>query len=227
MKCSKNLIPLILAGTTLAVIIFSGINPPAGTSVWCIEIIWSALYFAFLILTFPRVRFSNLAYALAAFWCILQAIGAHYSFENVPFFEGLFGWERNHFDRLAHFAIGLNALLICEYLFNKKIVNSASAAGTLGACVIIAVAGIWEIIEWLYATLDGGETGTAFLGSQGDIWDAQKDILCDTLGGICAAIIFKLKTRSREIVFGSHSGWLKNRHGKNKKRQHTKFANYL
>lgn len=73
--------------------------------------------------------------------------------------------------------------------------------GTLGCCVIVAVAGIWEIIEWLYAALDGGETGTAFLGSQGDIWDAQKDILCDTLGGICAAIIFKLKTRSREIVF--------------------------
>ena len=54
----------------------------------------------------------------------------------------------------------------------------------------VAMAGVWEIVEWLYAAIDGGEAGAAFLGSQGDVWDAQKDILCDTLGALCAAVSY-------------------------------------
>ena len=54
----------------------------------------------------------------------------------------------------------------------------------------VAMAGIWELVEWGYAVVDGGEAGAAFLGSQGDVWDAQKDILCDTLGAICSATLF-------------------------------------
>ena len=60
---------------------------------------------------------------------------------------------------------------------------------------IIAMAGLWEIVEWLYAVIDGGEAGAAFLGSQGDEWDAQKDILCDTLGAVCSAALFMILNR--------------------------------
>ena len=59
----------------------------------------------------------------------------------------------------------------------------------------MALANAWELIEWAYAELDGGEVGAAFLGSQGDIWDAQKDMLCDTLGAIFASMIFPLCVR--------------------------------
>ena len=55
---------------------------------------------------------------------------------------------------------------------------------------VAAVLLVWEIVEWLYAAIDGGEAGAAFLGSQGDVWDAQKDILCDTLGALCAAVSY-------------------------------------
>ena len=60
---------------------------------------------------------------------------------------------------------------------------------------VVAVAGLWKIVEWLYAVVDGGKAGAAFLGSQGDDWDAQKDILCDTLGAICSTALFLCRER--------------------------------
>ena len=59
-----------------------------------------------------------------------------------------------------------------------------------GLLALLLVLMVWEIVEWLYAAIDGGEVGAAFLGSQGDVWDAQKDILCDTLGALCAAVLY-------------------------------------
>lgn len=187
-------IPLIPALSVPAAIAISAINPPSG-DVWFVEIVWCALYYVFLAATFPRFRFSYFAYAIAALWCVLQAVGAHYTFECVPFPQDLFPSGRNHFDRIAHFAVGLNAFLAAEFLFRKKIVNGVRTAAGGGFFFIVAVAGLWEIIEWLYAAWDGGETGAAFLGSQGDEWDAQKDMLCDALGGIVAAVLFVLRER--------------------------------
>ena len=63
-------------------------------------------------------------------------------------------------------------------------------AAFAGILFIMALANAWELIEWGYAEADGGEVGAAFLGSQGDVWDAQKDMLCDTLGAVFAAFIF-------------------------------------
>ena len=64
----------------------------------------------------------------------------------------------------------------------------------------MAMAGLWELVEWQYAVIDGGDAGAAFLGSQGDEWDAQKDILCDTLGAICSMALFlgRQKGRAKE-----------------------------
>ena len=59
-----------------------------------------------------------------------------------------------------------------------------------GLLVLLLALMVWEIVEWLYAAIDGGEVGAAFLGSQGDVWDAQKDILCDTLGALCGAVLY-------------------------------------
>ena len=64
-----------------------------------------------------------------------------------------------------------------------------------GAAAVLLV---WEIVEWLYAAIDGGEVGAAFLGSQGDVWDAQKDILCDTLGALCAAVLYWALRKDRQ-----------------------------
>ena len=69
-----------------------------------------------------------------------------------------------------------------------------------GLLALLLVLMVWEIVEWLYAAIDGGEVGAAFLGSQGDVWDAQKDILCDTLGALCAAVSYWVGRRTRLTV---------------------------
>ena len=74
--------------------------------------------------------------------------------------------------------------------FRKRWVRNALLAAVFGVLAIMAMAAAWEIIEWIVAVWDGGADGLAFLGSQGDVWDAQKDMLCDTLGAISAAILF-------------------------------------
>jgi putative membrane protein len=193
---TQNRITVFLGASVPVAVAISAVNPPSG-SVWFLEIFWCVGYWAFLAAIFPRFRFSNIAYAIAVFWCILQAVGAHYTFERVPLTQDWLGFERNHFDRIAHFAVGINAYLISEYLFRKQIVPGLRAAAAGGFFVIVAVAGLWELVEWIYAVYDGGEMGAAFLGSQGDIWDAQKDILCDTLGGLVAGALFvKLNSKA-------------------------------
>ena len=71
-------------------------------------------------------------------------------------------------------------------------VRPHSFAAFFSVMTVVAMAGLWELVEWQYAVIDGGDAGAAFLGSQGDIWDAQKDILCDTLGALCAVTLFLL-----------------------------------
>lgn len=97
---------------------------------------------------------------------------------------------RNPYDRIAHFAVGRFAFPLAELFDRKGWVRSAGFAAFFAVMTTVAMAGVWEIVEWLYAAIDGGEVGAAFLGSQGDVWDAQKDILCDTLGALCAAVLY-------------------------------------
>ena len=93
------------------------------------------------------------------------------------------------FDRVAHYIIGFYSFPIAELLIRKRWANVVTA-GLFGLFSIMSIAAAYEIIEWQYAVREGGEAGIAFLGSQGDIWDAQKDMLADTLGAITALILF-------------------------------------
>ncbi|WP_299013132.1 DUF2238 domain-containing protein [uncultured Photobacterium sp.] len=183
-------IPLILAALVTTTIAWSGTNP-AFPEVWLAEIIPILLIFVPLVATFKRFQFSNGAYLFMACWLVLHTIGAHFTFANVPFewFSDLIGSDRNHFDRFAHFSIGFYAYPIAEYLTRKGHCKPMLAA-LFGLCAIMAIAAAYEIIEWWYAVLAGGEAGIEFLGSQGDIWDAQQDMLADTLGAITSLLFF-------------------------------------
>ncbi|UXI04029.1 DUF2238 domain-containing protein [Photobacterium sp. TY1-4] len=182
--------PQLLALLVTAVIVWSGINP-AFPQVWLAEIIPVLLLFIPLLVTYRRFPFSHVAYSFMAVWMILHTIGAHYTFANVPFdwFNNLIGSERNHFDRFAHFAIGFYAYPIAEFLSRKEHCKPWLAA-LFSLTAIMAVAAGYEIIEWWYAVLAGGDAGIEFLGSQGDIWDAQKDMLADTLGALTSLAAF-------------------------------------
>lgn len=171
---------------------------PASRTVWWAENIPVMLVFGGLTLSYAKFRFSNLAYALMSAWLFLHTVGGHYTFANVPFgaVTSLFGFSRNHFDRVAHFAIGLYAFPIIELLRRKKLVPPIMST-LFGLFAIMALAAGYEIIEWWYVDLEGGEAGIEFLGSQGDPWDAQKDMLADTLGGICAATLYWVLRRDK------------------------------
>ena len=191
-RYSNTLIALILLyGLVFAFSAFA----PASRAVWVAEIIPVISIFIVILLLSKALQFSSTAYICMFIWLFLHTIGAKYTFAEVPFdwFNNLLGSERNHFDRVAHFSIGLYAYPIAEYLYRYNQCNRLTA-GLFGLFAVMSIAAGYEIIEWWYAELAGGDEGIAFLGSQGDIWDAQKDMLCDTLGALFALTIFTYQT---------------------------------
>lgn len=174
---------------------------PASRQVWIAEIIPVVMVFGGLLLTYRRFRFSNTAYALMAVWLFWHTLGGHYTFANVPFdwFNSLIDSERNHFDRIGHFAVGFYAFAMVEWLLRRGHCKYL-LANTFALLLIMGVAAAYEIIEWWYAVLEGGDAGIEFLGSQGDIWDAQKDMLADTLGAVVALLLFAWIRPDRKIT---------------------------
>jgi putative membrane protein len=132
---------------------------------------------------------------------LIHTIGGYYTFELVPFdwFNNLFGFERNMYDRVGHFSVGFYAFPLVEYFLRHKLVNRNWIAYAFALFTIAFVAMSYELIEWIYAATEGGTAGAAFLGSQGDIWDAQKDMLMDTLGAVFVLVIYYLKNKWKQI----------------------------
>jgi putative membrane protein len=130
----------------------------------------------------------------------MHTLGGHFTFERVPFdtITDFFGFERNHYDRIAHFSVGFYAFPIAEFVTRRRLSNSVTLTALFAIFSIFAVAAGYEIIEWLFAIYSDPDAGLAFLGSQGDIWDAQKDMLADGLGAILATILFVL---ARPFIF--------------------------
>jgi len=196
MASNTDRFPLVLLGLYLATFIICAITP-YDRGVWFAENAPIVLIVAAIIWASRYHRFSNTAYLMMAVLPILHTIGGHFTFERVPFdwFSDLFGFERNHYDRVAHFSVGFFAYPIAEYFLAKRLVTSRVLVIVLPILIILAVAGAYEIFEWLYAISADPEAGIAVLGSQGDIWDAQKDMLADTLGAVFAMSLFAFQDR--------------------------------
>ena len=183
----------------VAVVVAAAVSAirPHSFAVWMSEMFWVVGLLAVLLPTRRMFRFSLVAYACFFVWMMLQTVGAHYTFELVPmdWLKEPLGLVRNPYDRIAHFTVGWFAFPFAELYLRKGWVRSAAIAAFFAVMTVVAMAGLWEIIEWQYAVIDDGEAGAAFLGSQGDVWDAQKDILCDTLGALCASTLFLVRER--------------------------------
>ena len=192
-------IEVAMLGAVIAAAAVSAIRPHS-FAVWMTEIFWVAGLLAVLLSTRRLFRFSPMAYGCFFVWMVFQTIGAHYTFELVPmdWLKEPLGLVRNPYDRIAHFAVGWFAFPFAELFLRKGWVKSAAFAAFFAVMTVVAMAGLWELVEWQYAVIDGGDAGAAFLGSQGDVWDAQKDILCDTLGALCASALFLFGAKRRE-----------------------------
>lgn len=175
---------------------------PVSRDVWVAEVIPVVIVFALLVVTFREFRFSNFSYTLMAVWLFWHTVGGHYTFAHVPFgwVTDLFGFERNHFDRIGHFSVGFYAYPLAELVTRKRWCGPVLAS-LLGVFFIMSVAAGYEIVEWWFAAVVGGGAGIEFLGVQGDVWDAQKDMLADTIGALLVILLFWLVRPDRRQGF--------------------------
>ncbi|HEX7019391.1 MAG TPA: DUF2238 domain-containing protein [Gemmatimonadaceae bacterium] len=194
---SNRLVPGVLLAGYIALFIWGAINPYDRTTWWVENTPIVTIVVALVVLYMRGIRFSALAYLFMAVLPYWHTVGGHYTFERVPFgwFDRAFGFQRNMFDRVGHFSVGLFAFGILEYLLTRHAMSRPLAC--LFAIFAIAfVAMSYELIEWIYAAYGGNSAaGANFLGSQGDVWDAQKDMLMDTLGAIATVIVFLVVRR--------------------------------
>ncbi len=168
---------------------------PTDRAVWAVENTPVVIVFGYLVLTYKKFTFSLGSYIMMSFWLVLHTIGGHFTFANVPFdfVNDLFGFERNNFDRFAHFSVGFFAYPIVEYILRKGWTTNYRFALFVGFMTIMGVAAIYELNEWAFAVLSGGsDVGLEYLGVQGDVWDAQKDMCCDGTGALVALLIYSL-----------------------------------
>ncbi|MGC4028781.1 MAG: DUF2238 domain-containing protein [Steroidobacteraceae bacterium] len=185
--------PLILLALYLLLFALLAINPyDRGT--WFAENLTVWLIVGTIVLLWWRgIRFSNTAYAFASVLIYLHTIGGHFTFERVPFgwVTDYFGFHRNHYDRVAHFTVGFYAFAIAEWLHVRRLVANRFLLFTYPVFVIATIAMSYELVEWWYAaSAETAEAASNYLGSQGDIWDAQRDMLADTLGGLLATAVY-------------------------------------
>jgi putative membrane protein len=180
--------------TFLAFWTWAAINPVYPHD-WLLE---NYLVFAFvpIILFAARYfRLSNVSYTLITIFMILHVIGSHYTYAEVPFGYTLQNWlgaERNMYDRLVHFSFGF----LLAYPMREVFMRLAKARGFwsyyLPLDITLSFSALYEIMEWLIAVRVNAEAGMSFLGSQGDIWDAQKDMLMAGIGAFLAMLIIML-----------------------------------
>jgi len=164
---------------------------------WMIENILVVLFVLGMAASWRWFPFSRVSYTLIFLFLCLHEVGSHYTYAEVPYEEwtqALFGrslneamgWERNHFDRLVHFCYGL----LLAYPIREVFLRVANVRGFWGYFLPLDVAMstsmAYELVEWGAAALLGGELGMAYLGTQGDIWDAHKDMALASLGALIA-----------------------------------------
>ncbi len=175
----------ILYGMYILIWILAAIHPRYPED-WMLENVLPVTLFPVVLWLDKRFHFSLTAMLLLLIFSTLHALGAHYTYAEMPYFEPirqLFGFERNHFDRVVHFLFGL---LLFRPLFEilAHFVNNLKILLWFTFSVIVSISTLYEILEWSATIIFHPDLGIAFLGTQGDVWDAQKDTLAAILGAL-------------------------------------------
>lgn len=168
-----------------------------------VEHVITVIALAVLVLTYRAFRFSNISYCLVFLFSCLHVVGAHYTYGETPYkawcaavaswfgvqgfdIDALFGFERNMYDRLVHFAFGL----LCAYPIREIFLRIAVVKGFWGYALpldlTISLSTIYELLEWLVVIVSDDELRVTYVGTQGDIWDAHKDVSLASLGALLA-----------------------------------------
>jgi putative membrane protein len=196
MSLSSPRYRLVLATLFLALWIALAIAP-SDRADWLLENLLVFVFVAVLVLSFKRLPLSGISYTTIFLFLCLHSVGAHYTYAEVPYddwfraatggtLNDVMGWERNHYDRLVHFSYGL----LLAYPIREVFLRVVDARGFWGYFlpldVTMSTSMMFELFEWAVAERVGGELGMAYLGSQGDVWDAHKDMALASLGALLA-----------------------------------------
>jgi putative membrane protein len=172
----------------VAVLIWSGINPKDQFT-WFLEVVPALIGSCFLLYTYKTFHLTPLLYVFVLLHCLVLMVGGHYTYAEVPFFDGLWGAERNNYDKLGHFFQGfVPALLAREILIRKAVVQGGAWLGFIVISISLAFSAFYELIEW-WVALASGEDAEAFLGTQGYVWDTQSDMGMALLGALSSLLL--------------------------------------
>lgn len=182
--------PLLLLLLALAGVVGSGIGA-SQPGTWLLEVAPVLIGAPILVGTYRRFPLTPLAYRLLCAHALILCLGGHYTYAQVPlgfWLQEAFGWSRNHYDRIGHFAQGfVPAIVAREVLLRTSPLQRGKWLFFLVCCVCLAASAFYEFVEW-WAALLGGEAAAAFLGTQGDQWDTQADMLMALIGAILAQV---------------------------------------
>ena len=199
MRLSHRQFLLVLAVLLAIQFVLLGISPH-NRSDWMLENALVVVFIGAMIASYRKLTLSRISYFLIFLFLSLHLVGAHYTYSEVPYdawfmsltghtLNELVGWERNNFDRVVHFAYGL----LLAYPIREVFLRVARLKGFWGYLfpldITMSTSMLYELIEWGAAAVFGGELGQAYLGTQGDIWDAHKDMALASLGALIAVLI--------------------------------------
>lgn len=187
-------LPLALLGALALVCAATLWSPPAGRTSWCLEVGPGLAEVAVLIAIYRRVPLSHFVYVGLFLHIQILIYGGYYTYALTPlgnWAKEAFHLSRNHYDRVGHVALGVfPCFLIREVLLRRTPLQRGGWLFFLVCSVVLAFAAFWELLEWWTALLAAPDVGTAFLGSQGDVWDAQWDMLLALIGALLAMPLF-------------------------------------
>jgi len=184
----------VLLGILFVICLATAYDPPAGRPNWLLEVGPGLAGVAALIALHRRFPMSLMAYWCAFLHVLILVYGGYYTYAETPlgnWAQEVFDLQRNHYDRVGHIALGIfPAFIIREVLLRQTPLQRGDWLYFIIISIVLAIAAFWELLEWWVALLVASDVGQAFLGSQGDIWDAQWDMLLALLGAMVVLPIF-------------------------------------
>lgn len=197
--------PLCLLICVTMVIVWSWVGA-YDRMTWWLESFPALIAIVILAVTYKRFRLTDLAYLLIALHACILLVGGHYTYAQVPLFNWVrdhFGLQRNDYDKLGHFAQGfVPAVIAREILIRRRVISGPWWRVFVVMCICVAISACYELLEWGVAVAEGSGAD-AFLGTQGDPWDTQSDMLCALIGAAAAQVsLARIHDRALERLAG-------------------------
>lgn len=185
----------------LAVLVWSAIEPKDRVT-WVLEVLPAVIGLFLVAWCVIRFPLTPLVYWMILVHAVILMVGGHYTYAEVPLFDRFtewFGWQRNNYDKLGHFAQGfVPALIARELVIRLDVFNRRGWMSFFVVCFCLALSAFYELIEW-WVALTSDEAADAFLGTQGYVWDTQSDMAW-ALSGAIIALVSLSRLHDRQIL---------------------------